>query len=113
MIAQYDVKDMTGMFAPAELKIIAITGKNKDRCPAEYLMYGEEITRYSYALAALRDVCDEIARRSRNGLVIPRIVICTDDADSLALRSPDGEISSLLGIISERGTACGIELVSA
>ena len=111
MIAQYGLKEMTGMFATAELKVIAITGGRRSVCPEDYLLYGEEITRYSYALAALRDVCDEITRRSRTGMVVPRIVVCIDDARSLALRSPDGEITRLLGIIASRGPTHGIELM--
>ena len=111
MIARYSIERATRMLAPEELKLVVISCRPASRsCPREYLLYGEEIKRYSAALSALRDVCDEISRRSRTGIVMPRIVVDIDDPDALACRCPDGEIDNLLDKICVCGPARGIEL---
>lgn len=114
MIAdKYSVKQIVKMFRASELKIVPIVTNEKDcGVPREYMLYGEPIDRYSHALAALRNVCDEINRRRYSGLVVPRVIVSVDNVDALLVRSEDGEIAGLLDIINERGADCGIELTA-
>ena len=110
MIAQYGIENVTKMLAPEELKLVVISsGKEKSRYPEEYLLYGEEIRRYSVALTALRDICDEITRRGRSGIVMPRIIVSIDDPYALIMRCRDDEVRRLLRVIYARGLNCGIE----
>lgn len=111
MIAQYEMDRVLKMFSPEELQIVAIrSGAQDGCCPPDYLLYGEEITRYSVALTALRDLCDDITRRSRTGIVMPRVIVRIDDPYALIMRCPDGEIANLLDTIAVHGKDCGIEL---
>lgn len=114
MIAdKFSVKQIVKMFRASELKIVPIvTGDRDPGVPGEYMLYGEPIDRYSHALAALRNVCDEINRRRFSGLVVPRLIVSVDNVDALLVRSGDGEIAGLLDIISEKGADCGVELVA-
>ena len=113
MIAQYEIGEVTKMLCPEELQIVAISsGGARLRCPSDYLLYGEEITGYSAALTALRSAYDDIARRERTGLVMPRMIVHIDNPEALIMRCPNGEIADLLDIIASRGGACGIELAA-
>ena len=109
---KYGLKKITGMLGANELQLVPIVcGKGED-LPEQYLLYGEEIKDYSLALIALRDMCDEITRRNRSGMVLPRMVVSVDNVDALLLRSPDGEIARLLDILESEGEKCGVELVA-
>lgn len=114
MIAdKFSVTQIVGMFRASELKIVPIvTGKADIGVPSEYMLYGEPIDRYSHALAALRQVCDEINRRRYSGLVVPRVIVSIDNVDALLVRGGDGEIAGLLDIICDRGADCGVELIA-
>ena len=114
MIAQtFPLKQLVKMFRSSELKVVPIvSGSGEVGVPAEYMLYGGAINRYSQALSVLRDVCDEITRRRRSGIVMPRLVVSVDNVDSLLLRSPDGEVARLLDILSAAGEECGVELVA-
>ena len=114
MIAQtFPLKQLVKMFRSSELKVVPIvSGSGEVGVPAEYMLYGGAINRYSQALSVLRDVCDEITRRRRSGIVMPRLVVSVDNVDSLLLRSPDGEVARLLDILSAEGEECGVELVA-
>ncbi len=109
---KYGLKKITGMFGANELQLVPIVCGKGEELPEQYLLYGQEIKDYSLALVALRDMCDEIARRSRSGLVLPRMVVSVDNVDALLLRSPDGEIARLLDILDKEGENCGVELVA-
>ena len=62
MIAQtFPLKQLVKMFRSSELKVVPIvSGSGEVGVPAEYMLYGGAINRYSQALSVLRDVCDEI-----------------------------------------------------
>lgn len=114
MIAdKFSLRQIVKMCRPAELKVVPIvTGARECEVPAEYMFYGEPVSRYSFALTALRDVCDEINRRRFSGLVVPRVIVSVDNVDALIVRSSDGEIAELLDIIARRGADFGVELVA-
>ena len=109
---KYGLKGITGMFGANELQLVPIVCGQGENLPEQYLLYGQEIKDYSLALVALRDMCDEITRRTRSGLVLPRMVVSVDNVDALLLRSPDGEIARLLDILESEGEKCGVELVA-
>lgn len=114
MITQnYGLKEIMGMFSPAELRILSIVPK-ADECsiPEEYMLYGEPIDKYSLALRALRNACDEINRRKYSGIVMPRVIVSIDNVDGLIRRCSDGEVSDLLDLIYTRGADFGIELIA-
>ena len=109
----YTTEEIVKMCRSTELKILPIVTERKAcALPSEYMLYGAPVDGYSEALTALRDVCDEISRRKRRGLVMPRVIVSVDNVDALLLRSPDGEIAGLLDIIDSRGRDCGVELVA-
>ncbi len=114
MIAQqFSLWHIIGMFRTTELRIVPIVARAEEcDIPDEYMLYGRPIDRFSHALAALRDMCDEITRRRRSGLVLPRVIVSVDNPDALILRSPDGEAARLLDILARDGENYGIELVA-
>ena len=114
MIAQnFSLEQIVRMFRASELKVVPIVADRAEcKLPAEYMLYGDPIDRYSHALRALRDMCDEINRRRYSGLVVPRLIVSVENVDALLLRSGDGEIARLLDILSEHGADYGVELVA-
>lgn len=114
MITQnYGINEIIRMFSPTELRIVSIVPKAEECClPKEYMLYGEPIDKYSLALSALRRTCDEITRRKRNGIVMPRVIVSIDNVDGLICRCSDGEVCDLLDLIYTRGENCGIELIA-
>ena len=113
MIAKvHPIEKIIKMCRPNELKIILISPKPVENIPSEYMFYGQAITNGKLALAVLRDVCDEVGRRKKNGLVLPRLIVSIDDVRSLSAIAPDGEVSYLLRLLNKHGEDCGVELVT-
>lgn len=109
----YGINEIIKMFSPAELRIVPIVPKAEEcKVPEEYMLYGEPIDKYSLALSALRRTCDEITRRTHNGIVMPRVIVSIDNVDGLIRRCADGEVCDLLDLIETRGEGCGIELIA-
>ena len=113
MIArEYPVCGILEMCRPTELKVIPIVSEaDSVRIPSAYMYYGQAIDKYPLALAVLRDVCQEISKRQRSGLVMPRLIVSIEDKTALINQCSDGEISGLLEYLSRQGEACGVELV--
>ncbi len=114
MIAQQFGLDLiVRMFRSTELRVVPIVTRAEEcDVPDEYMLYGRPIDRFSHAVAALRDMCDEISRRRRSGIVLPRVIVSVSNPDALILRSPGGEVAELLDILARDGEDFGIELVA-
>ena len=70
MIAkQHPIERILKMCPSTELKIIPITARTSlPYIPDEYMLYGQPVSNGRLALAVLRDVCDEVAKRKKSGI---------------------------------------------
>ena len=97
----------------SQMQLVLIDPKNRGFTPFHWLphLLQPVVTEHDGAVAALRDVVEEMLRRDREGRSLPRIVVFIDELADLALAAPK-ELQALLARVAQRGRQAGIHLIA-